>query len=48
MEVFLMSRAVECNTIYSDRAGFLDEMNRPHQRQQMAEVFLSLIKQQPS
>jgi len=48
MEAFLLSRAVEPNMIYSDRAGFLDEMNRPHQRQQMAEVFLSLIKQQPS
>jgi hypothetical protein len=47
-EVFLLSCAVESNMIYSDRAGFLDEMNRPHQRQQMAEVFLSLIKQQPS
>ncbi len=43
MEVFLLSRAVKSNMIYSDRAGFLDEMNRLHQRQQMAEVFLSLI-----
>jgi hypothetical protein len=33
MEVFLLTRAVESNTIYSDRAGFLDEKNRPHQRQ---------------
>jgi hypothetical protein len=47
-EVFLLSCAVESNMIYSDRAGFLDEMNRPHQQQQMAEVFLSVIKQQPS
>jgi hypothetical protein len=39
MEVFLLSRAVESNTIYLDRAGFLDEMNRPNQQQQMAEVF---------
>ena len=35
----MLSHAVESNMIYSDRAGFLDEMNRPHQRQQMAEVF---------
>jgi hypothetical protein len=27
-EVFLLSRAVESNTIYSDKAGFLDEVNR--------------------
>jgi hypothetical protein len=47
-EVFLLSCAIESNMIYSDRAEFLDEMNRPHQRQQMAEVLLSLIKQQPS
>jgi hypothetical protein len=29
MEVFLLSRALESNMIYSDRVGFLDEMNRP-------------------
>jgi hypothetical protein len=28
MEVFLLFRTVESNTIYSDRAGFLDEVNR--------------------
>jgi hypothetical protein len=28
MEVFLLSRTVESNTIYSDRAEFLDEVNR--------------------
>jgi hypothetical protein len=28
MEVFLLSRAVESNTIFSDRVGFLDEVNR--------------------
>ncbi len=30
-EVFLLSCAVESNMIYSDRAGFLDEMNRPRE-----------------
>ncbi len=27
----MLSRAVEPNMIYSDRAGFLDEMNRPRE-----------------
>jgi hypothetical protein len=30
-EVFLLSRAVESNMIYSDRVGFLDEMSRPRE-----------------
>ncbi len=41
MEVFLFSRAVESNTIYSDRAGFLDEVNRHFLHKKRIKTYMS-------
>ncbi len=40
-EVFLLSCAVESNTIYSDRAGFLDEVNRRFLHKKRIKAYMS-------